>query len=124
MKKRTSARRYNHSRKKQVHESSAFSNQLSIALILTAFIFVISAAQNPHTIELRKKASALISYNALENFKYQNSVKENVSEFIRCMINTDNNTKEIEKQIINDTESASIIIPSEDDITMEDETPE
>ena len=105
MKKRTSARRYNHSRKKQVHESSAFSNQLSIALILTAFIFVISSAKNPQTIEMRKKASDLISRNALDDFKYQDSVKENVSEFIRCMIYTDDNSKEIEKQITNDTES-------------------
>ena len=124
MKKRTSVIKYSRSRKKAVPESSTFSNQLSIAIILTAFIFVISSAKNPQTIEIRKKASDLISRNALDDFKYQDSVKENVSEFIRCMIYADDNSKEIEKQITNDTESAVKIIPSEDDISQEEEEPE
>ena len=76
--------RYNSRNKPQdTPDTTRLGNQLSISVLL--FFIAIACIGSSGTEKLRSKASELIGKNSLENFSADGSIRENITEFVKCM---------------------------------------
>ncbi len=102
--RRSSAR----NRKNSVDGSTRFSNQLSAAVILFVFILILAYTNNSATNRLREKTSAIIGRNVMDEFEYSGNLRDNVSEFVRCMFSVpEDKSVEAEKTITNDIKNTA-----------------
>lgn len=118
--RRSSAR----NRKNNVTETTRLGNQLSAAVILFVFILILTYTSGSAAESLREKTIAVIGRNVIDEFEDNGNVKDNVTEFVRCMFSLQEDKGiDAEKKITDDIKSVSDSPPA-DDYTPEDTEPE
>ena len=82
---RTTRRYYSRNKPQDTPDTTRLGNQLSISVLLCVFFIAIACIGSSGTEKLRSKASELIGKNSLENFSADGSIRENITEFVKCM---------------------------------------
>lgn len=114
MKKKYRSKKYTHRKKSnQKAETTRLGNQFSFSLILGVFIILIAFTDNSVSVSLREKTSAIISENILNNFERKDNIKDNISEFVRCMFYEEKETTKTATPSNNNIPSESQKVPEE-----------
>lgn len=74
--------------------TSRLGNQMSVALLLCVFFIAATVTGGSTAEKIRLRTAEIIGKNALENFQKQDSIGENISEFVRCMFTSDGEKNE------------------------------
>lgn len=78
-------KRYRKDRSQEPPDTTRLGNQLSLSVLLCVFFIAIASIGGTTAQKIRSKASDLIGRNALDDFQAGDNLKDNISEFVRCM---------------------------------------
>ena len=114
-------RRYNSRNKPQdTPDTTRLGNQLSISVLLCVFFIAIACIGSSGTEKLRSKASELIGKNSLENFSADGSIRENITEFVKCMFSYEELPEE---EITKDMQNENAVTVTQPDTASETNEP-